>query len=137
MAGLPSFHGAGKSAVFARSVLPGNRSIGSCRGAQPHDGTCSSAVRPHCLRSKTWESLRPYVNLCNNAPRGPPVRQRSCHLPPDRKIVSKQPDPVHKRVKRCRMRAAAIKNGTGRTDVNRRKLCYSCRSDAVLRRARD
>ncbi|MEX3547840.1 MAG: hypothetical protein VB125_01195, partial [Burkholderia sp.] len=43
--------------------------IGSCRGAQPHDGTCSSAVRPYCLRSKTWESLRPYVHLCNNADR--------------------------------------------------------------------
>ncbi|MEX3548419.1 MAG: hypothetical protein VB125_04700, partial [Burkholderia sp.] len=42
------------------------RSIGSCRGAQPHDGTCSSAVRPYCLRSKTWESLRPHVHLCNN-----------------------------------------------------------------------
>ncbi|MEX3548581.1 MAG: hypothetical protein VB125_05740, partial [Burkholderia sp.] len=41
--------------------------IGSCRGAQPHDGTCSSAVRPYCLRSKTWESLRPHVHLCNNA----------------------------------------------------------------------
>ncbi|MEX3557230.1 MAG: hypothetical protein VB135_01985, partial [Burkholderia sp.] len=24
-----------------------------------------------------------------------PVRQRSCHLPPDRKIVSKKTDPVH------------------------------------------
>ncbi|MEX3547861.1 MAG: hypothetical protein VB125_01315, partial [Burkholderia sp.] len=42
-------------------------SIGSCRGAQLHDGTCSSAVRPYCLRSKTWESLRPHVHLCNNA----------------------------------------------------------------------
>ncbi|MEX3547994.1 MAG: hypothetical protein VB125_02085, partial [Burkholderia sp.] len=41
--------------------------IGSCRGAQPHDGTCSSAVRPYCLRSKTWGSLRPHVHLCNNA----------------------------------------------------------------------
>ncbi|MEX3547948.1 MAG: hypothetical protein VB125_01795, partial [Burkholderia sp.] len=41
---------------------------GSCRGAQPHDGTCSSAVRPYCLRSKTWGSLRPHVHLCNNAP---------------------------------------------------------------------
>ncbi|MEX3548100.1 MAG: hypothetical protein VB125_02770 [Burkholderia sp.] len=30
-------------------------------------GTCSSAVRPYCLRSKTWGSLRPYVHLCNNA----------------------------------------------------------------------
>ncbi|MEX3548483.1 MAG: hypothetical protein VB125_05135 [Burkholderia sp.] len=39
------------------------------RGAQPHDGTCSSAVRPYCLRSKTWESLRPHVHLCNNATR--------------------------------------------------------------------
>ncbi|MEX3548184.1 MAG: hypothetical protein VB125_03280, partial [Burkholderia sp.] len=39
----------------------------SCRGAQPHDGTCSSAVRPYCLRSKTWGSLRPHVHLCNNA----------------------------------------------------------------------
>ncbi|MEX3547955.1 MAG: hypothetical protein VB125_01840, partial [Burkholderia sp.] len=27
----------------------------------------SSAVRPYCLRSKTWESLRPHVHLCNNA----------------------------------------------------------------------
>ncbi|MEX3548332.1 MAG: hypothetical protein VB125_04160 [Burkholderia sp.] len=45
----------------------GNRSIGSCRGAEPHDGTCSSAVRPYCLRSKTWGSLRPHVHLCNNA----------------------------------------------------------------------
>ncbi|MEX3548381.1 MAG: hypothetical protein VB125_04440, partial [Burkholderia sp.] len=35
--------------------------------AQPHDGTCSSAVRPYCLRSKTWGSLRPHVHLCNNA----------------------------------------------------------------------
>ncbi|MEX3548286.1 MAG: hypothetical protein VB125_03875, partial [Burkholderia sp.] len=42
--------------------------IGSCRGAQPHDGTCSSAVRPYCLRSKTWGSLRLHVHLCNNAP---------------------------------------------------------------------
>ncbi|MEX3548491.1 MAG: hypothetical protein VB125_05180 [Burkholderia sp.] len=51
----------------SRDRFPGNRSIGSCRGAQPHDGTRSSAVRPYCLRSKTWESLRPYVHLCNNA----------------------------------------------------------------------
>ncbi|MEX3557347.1 MAG: replication initiator protein A, partial [Burkholderia sp.] len=28
-----------------------------------------------------------------------PVRQRSCHLPPDRKIVSKQPDPVHEKTR--------------------------------------
>ncbi|MEX3548509.1 MAG: hypothetical protein VB125_05290, partial [Burkholderia sp.] len=48
---------------------------GSCRGAQPHDGTCSSAVRPYCLRSKTWGSLRPHVHLCNNAARAwPPSR---------------------------------------------------------------
>ncbi|MEX3548109.1 MAG: hypothetical protein VB125_02835 [Burkholderia sp.] len=26
------------------------------------------AVRPYCLRSKTWGSLRPHVHLCNNAP---------------------------------------------------------------------
>ncbi|MEX3547808.1 MAG: hypothetical protein VB125_01025, partial [Burkholderia sp.] len=44
---------------------------GSCRGAQPHDGTCSSAVRPYCLRSKTWGSLRPHVHLCNNATQVP------------------------------------------------------------------
>ncbi|MEX3548478.1 MAG: hypothetical protein VB125_05090 [Burkholderia sp.] len=50
----------------SRNRFPGNRGIGSCRGAQP-DGTCSSAVRPYCLRSKTWESLRPHVYLCNNA----------------------------------------------------------------------
>ncbi|MEX3547711.1 MAG: hypothetical protein VB125_00495, partial [Burkholderia sp.] len=48
--------------------------IGSCRGAQPHDGTCSSAVRPYCLRSKTWGSLRLHVHLCNNAPRRPSER---------------------------------------------------------------
>ncbi|MEX3548320.1 MAG: hypothetical protein VB125_04080 [Burkholderia sp.] len=42
----------------SRDRFPGNRSIGSCRGAQPHDGTRSSAVRPYRLRSKTWESLR-------------------------------------------------------------------------------
>ncbi|MEX3548512.1 MAG: hypothetical protein VB125_05315 [Burkholderia sp.] len=51
----------------SRDRFPGNRSIGSCRGAQPHDGTCSSAVRPYCLRSKTWGSLRLHVHLCNNA----------------------------------------------------------------------
>ncbi|MEX3548054.1 MAG: hypothetical protein VB125_02440 [Burkholderia sp.] len=53
--------------VGSRNRFPGNRSIGSCRGAQPHDGTSSSAVRPYCLRSKTWESLRPHLHLCNNA----------------------------------------------------------------------
>ncbi|MEX3548335.1 MAG: hypothetical protein VB125_04175 [Burkholderia sp.] len=51
----------------SRDRFPGNRSIGLCRGAQPHDGTCSSAVRPYCLRSKIWGSLRPHVHLCNNA----------------------------------------------------------------------
>ncbi|MEX3547890.1 MAG: hypothetical protein VB125_01495, partial [Burkholderia sp.] len=50
---------------------------GSCRGAQPHDGTCSSAVRPYCLRSKTWGSLRPHVHLCNNAHRHVDTRSRS------------------------------------------------------------
>ncbi|MEX3548079.1 MAG: hypothetical protein VB125_02580 [Burkholderia sp.] len=44
------------------------RSIGSCRGAQPHDRTRSSAVRPYCLRSKTWESLRHYVRFMQQRP---------------------------------------------------------------------
>ncbi|MEX3548032.1 MAG: hypothetical protein VB125_02310 [Burkholderia sp.] len=53
--------------MSSRDRFPGNRSISSCRGAQPHDGTCSSADRPYCPRSKTWKSLRSYVHLCNNA----------------------------------------------------------------------
>ncbi|MEX3548065.1 MAG: hypothetical protein VB125_02500, partial [Burkholderia sp.] len=56
---------------------------GSCRGAQPHDGTCSSAVRPYCLRSKTWGSLRPHVHLCNNAQHmhsGPDLCNNADHL---------------------------------------------------------
>ncbi|MEX3547959.1 MAG: hypothetical protein VB125_01865 [Burkholderia sp.] len=51
------------------SKFPGNRSISSCRGAQPHNGTRSPAVRPYCLRSKTWESLRPYVRFMQHRPR--------------------------------------------------------------------
>ncbi|MEX3582915.1 MAG: hypothetical protein VB137_10445 [Burkholderia sp.] len=38
--------------------------------------------------SKNWASRPP----------SKPVRQRSCDLPPDRKIVSKQPDPVHRKI---------------------------------------
>ncbi|MEX3548227.1 MAG: integrase core domain-containing protein, partial [Burkholderia sp.] len=64
--------------------------IGSCRGAQPHDGTCSSAVRPYCLRSKTWGSLRPHVHLCNNAIHVTKVGDRFAALEPISQRVREQ-----------------------------------------------
>ncbi|MEX3548541.1 MAG: hypothetical protein VB125_05515 [Burkholderia sp.] len=54
----------------SRDRFPGTTEVSVRRGAQPHDGTRSSAVRLYCLRSKTWESLRPDVHLCNNASLG-------------------------------------------------------------------
>ncbi|MEX3583272.1 MAG: hypothetical protein VB137_13015 [Burkholderia sp.] len=60
----------GCSTTLKKFVLPPSRS---------RNNTIANGV------SKNWASRHP----------SKPVRQRSCHWPPDRKIVSKQPDPVH------------------------------------------
>ncbi|MEX3547804.1 MAG: hypothetical protein VB125_01000 [Burkholderia sp.] len=84
----------------SRERFPGNRSICSCRGAQPHDGTRSSAVRPYCLRSKAWESLRPYVLFMPQRPvtaqfatdRTRRVMQAAGHGPQLASLLKAQPD---------------------------------------------
>ncbi|MEX3583275.1 MAG: hypothetical protein VB137_13035 [Burkholderia sp.] len=67
-------------------------------GRRLSTGVCSTTLKkfvlpPSRLRTDTITN----VVSKNWASRSPskPVRQRSCHLPPDRKIVSKQPDLVH------------------------------------------